>query len=55
MPSVEIDPYFIEALKHGLPQTSGVAVGIDRVLAIFLNKKSIAETMSFSFAMLNGL
>jgi lysyl-tRNA synthetase class 2 len=43
----EPDPWLIEALEHGLPSCSGVALGIDRLLALALQKKSISEVMAF--------
>lgn len=44
------DEYLLQALAHGLPPCSGVALGIDRLLALALNKTSIAEVMSFDFS-----
>ncbi len=43
-----IEHYFISALEHGLPRCSGVALGIDRLVMIALNKKEIKEVISFS-------
>ncbi len=42
------DPWFLSALKAGLPPCSGVALGIDRLLALALNTDSISEVMSFT-------
>lgn len=42
-----IDPYFLAALAHGLPSCSGVALGVDRLIALALNKNSIAQVMAF--------
>jgi len=39
---------FIEALKEGLPDCSGVALGIDRLVMIFANKTDINEVMFFA-------
>ena len=44
----EADTYLLAALEHGLPNCSGVALGLDRLLALMLNKNSIAEVMSFN-------
>lgn len=41
------DDYLLEALNHGLPACSGVALGIDRLIALALNKPSIACTLAF--------
>jgi lysyl-tRNA synthetase class 2 len=43
-----IDQRFIDALEHGLPQCSGVALGIDRLIMIALDSESIGEVLSFS-------
>lgn len=48
--SVNSDPWLLEALEYGLPSCSGVALGIDRLLALVLNKKSISEVMAFDIA-----
>ena len=42
-----IDARFIDALTHGLPSCSGVAVGLDRLLMIMANAKTITEVISF--------
>ncbi len=41
------DDYLLAALKHGLPPCSGVALGIDRLLALRMNEASIASTLAF--------
>ena len=43
-----IDKNFIAALNHGLPQCSGVALGIDRLVMLALDIKEISEVQSFS-------
>lgn len=43
----EPDQYLLDALEHGLPACSGVALGVDRLLALALKQKSIAQIMSF--------
>ncbi|MFQ3311860.1 MAG: lysyl-tRNA synthetase class 2 [Colwellia sp.] len=43
-----IDGNFIAALKHGLPQCSGVALGIDRLVMLALDITNIREVQSFS-------
>lgn len=42
-----IDEYFISALSSGLPQCSGVALGIDRLVMLALNSASIKEVITF--------
>ncbi|MCC5792838.1 MAG: EF-P lysine aminoacylase GenX [Legionellaceae bacterium] len=43
------DHRFLAALSAGLPPCSGVALGVDRVLAMALGVHSIAEVMAFGF------
>jgi lysyl-tRNA synthetase class 2 len=47
---VKIDTYLLEALSHGLPDCSGVALGIDRLLMIMCKKLSIDEVLVFPFS-----
>jgi lysyl-tRNA synthetase class 2 len=44
---VNVDERFIAALAHGLPQCSGVALGVDRLLMLALNAKRIADVITF--------
>lgn len=46
-PEVLSDNLLISALRSGLPEMSGVAVGLDRLLMLTLDKKDIAEVLSF--------
>jgi elongation factor P--(R)-beta-lysine ligase len=43
------DTYLLQALEAGLPNCSGVALGIDRLLALALQKDNITEVLSFDF------
>lgn len=43
-----LDKLFINALESGLPNCAGVAVGIDRLIMLALDKKSIESTMTFN-------
>lgn len=47
-----IDSQFLAAIAHGMPASSGLALGLDRLFAIFADKASIAEVMSFAFPVL---
>lgn len=49
LPDIPLDPHFLAALSHGLPACSGVAVGIDRLIMLALQKSSIAEVISFTY------
>ena len=42
-----MDTAFIEALKLGMPPTGGIAVGVDRLVALFADTPSIADTLFF--------
>lgn len=43
----DYDHDFIEALKVGLPVCSGIAVGVDRLVMLFADTKTIQETLLF--------
>jgi len=45
-----MDTDFIEALKMGMPETGGIAVGVDRLAALFADTPDIAETLFFPIA-----
>lgn len=45
--AVPIDEYLLAALDHGLPDCAGVALGVDRLLMILLEKKRIEEVLNF--------
>jgi len=42
-----IDLDYIDALEYGLPPTGGEGIGIDRLVTIFANRKSIREVILF--------
>lgn len=42
-----IDQDYVHALEYGLPPTGGDGIGIDRLVMIFANKKSIREVVLF--------
>ena len=44
-----LDERLLEALSAGLPDCSGVAVGLDRVLMLRLGMQGLDDTLSFSF------
>lgn len=42
-----IDHHLIEALKHGLPDCAGVAIGVDRLIMLALEKSQIDDVIAF--------
>jgi lysyl-tRNA synthetase class 2 len=44
-----IDEYLLDALGHGLPRCSGVAMGVDRLLMILSGKSSLEQVLTFPF------
>jgi lysyl-tRNA synthetase class 2 len=48
LPEVDVDHRLVAALEQGLPAGSGVALGLDRLIQLALNKKSVAEVMAFA-------
>jgi lysyl-tRNA synthetase class 2 len=47
-PTPRIDQQLLQALEHGLPACAGVALGIDRLIQIALEKKDIQHVISFA-------
>jgi len=47
LPEKPIDKDFLMALSHGLPQCSGVALGIDRLIMLALKVDHIEQVISF--------
>jgi lysyl-tRNA synthetase, class II len=43
----DIDFSFIEALEHGMPPAAGIGIGIDRLIMLFTNSKTIKEIILF--------
>jgi lysyl-tRNA synthetase class 2 len=46
-PQRPIDENLLAAMTHGLPQCSGVALGVDRLIMLALGKNDIREVVSF--------
>lgn len=47
LPAVVKDEKLLAALKHGLPDCAGIALGLDRILMLLTKKSSISEVISF--------
>lgn len=48
LPAQVIDEYLITAMDAGLPECSGVAVGLDRLIMLALKQTTISQVMSFN-------
>ncbi|MFY0991490.1 EF-P lysine aminoacylase EpmA [Halomonas sp. C05BenzN] len=48
LPEVDVDRRLLAALAHGMPEGSGVALGIDRLIQLALGKSSVAAVMAFA-------
>ncbi|MBU2510255.1 elongation factor P--(R)-beta-lysine ligase [bacterium] len=44
-----IDNLFLSALEKGMPECSGVAMGVDRIIMLALGKTSIEEVITFNW------
>jgi len=49
LPLRPIDERLLAAHRHGLPECAGVALGVDRLLALKLGVESVAGTISFGW------
>lgn len=47
LPPQQLDQRFLSALRAGIPNCSGVALGVDRLLMIAMNAEQIDEVMAF--------
>jgi len=46
-PAIPLDHHLVNALKAGMPECAGIAVGIDRLLMLRLKVKDISEVLAF--------
>ncbi|WP_062260477.1 EF-P lysine aminoacylase EpmA [Endozoicomonas arenosclerae] len=49
-PVYPYDQRLVEGLKSGMPDCAGVAMGLDRLLMLMLDKKKIADVIAFDFS-----
>lgn len=47
LPEVPIDEYLLSDMEKGLPSCAGIALGIDRLVMIALNKNQLSEVVAF--------
>jgi lysyl-tRNA synthetase class 2 len=50
LPQRPYDKRLVKALENGLPDCAGVALGVDRLLMLALNKSEISEVIPFDFS-----
>ena len=50
LPEVDVDAHLLAALEQGLPASSGVALGLDRLIQLALGKTRLEEVLAFSTA-----
>lgn len=48
--ALPIDELFLAALEHGLPDCSGVALGIDRLIMLAIKSDRLADVLAFEFS-----
>ncbi|RQW82779.1 MAG: EF-P lysine aminoacylase GenX [Methylococcus sp.] len=47
LPAVELDQRLLGALRAGLPDCAGIAIGLDRLLMVLMGKEHIDEVLAF--------
>jgi len=47
LPVQPVDNNLLDALQHGMPECSGVALGVDRLIMIALGASSLSEILAF--------
>lgn len=48
LPERAVDPRLLAALDHGLPDCAGVALGLDRLLAVLHGRERLEEVLAFT-------
>jgi elongation factor P--(R)-beta-lysine ligase len=49
LPSSAVDEFFLSALEYGLPDCAGVALGVDRLIMLALDRQQISEVLAFGY------
>ncbi len=50
LPESNIDKHFLNAIESGLPDCSGIAIGLDRLLMLVTDSKTINQVITFPIA-----
>ncbi|HCA01709.1 MAG TPA: elongation factor P lysine(34) lysyltransferase [Halomonas campaniensis] len=50
LPEVDVDEQLLAALDHGMPESAGVALGMDRLIQLALGKARLEDVLTFSTA-----
>lgn len=45
----DVDESFIDALKLGMPPSGGIALGVDRLIMLLLDKSDIQDVLLFPY------
>lgn len=48
LPQYPLDENFLTALEHGMPECSGVALGVDRLVMLALKAENLSDVIAFS-------
>ncbi|SPW34911.1 poxB regulator PoxA [Edwardsiella tarda] len=48
LPQQPLDEHLLAALAHGMPDSSGVALGVDRLIMLVLSAERLSEVIAFS-------
>ena len=49
LPDRPVDEHLLAALEHGMPASSGVALGIDRLLMLMVGARDIRDVLAFDW------
>ena len=47
LPQLPLDEAFLDALRHGVPPSGGIALGVDRLVMLLTDASDIAEVLAF--------
>lgn len=47
LPTIPLDQFFLAALDHGLPECSGIAIGVDRLIMYAIQEERLSSVIAF--------